>query len=107
MSAACRRFPSPRSPPWWTRCGERSDRRTCPPWQAADELVSIGPVRHLRILIIGQSEFGRAALQAFLEKGHSIAGVFCAPDTPGMKPDPLKEAALAAGVPVHQFASLR
>jgi len=64
-------------------------------------------VRQLRILIIGQSDFGRAALEAFLGRGHGVAGVFCAPDAPGAKPDPLKEAALAAGIPVHQFASLR
>ena len=61
----------------------------------------------LRLLLIGQNEFGRAALEAFATRGHAVADVFCAPDKPGAKPDPLKVAALARGVPVHQFASLR
>ncbi|MGZ5181394.1 MAG: methionyl-tRNA formyltransferase [Ramlibacter sp.] len=64
-------------------------------------------MRNLRLLIIGQNEFGRAALDAFQARGHTVAGVFCAPDKPGSKPDPLHEAAEARGVPVHQFASLR
>lgn len=56
---------------------------------------------------MGQSDFGRAALEAFLARGHEVAGVFCAPDARGAKPDPLKELSLTGGVPVHQFASLR
>ena len=61
----------------------------------------------LRLLLIGQNEFGRAALEAFIARGHAVADVFCAPDKPGAKPDPLKVAAHARGVQVHQFASLR
>jgi methionyl-tRNA formyltransferase len=33
--------------------------------------------------------------------------VFCSPDKPGAKPDALKADALARGLPVHSFASLR
>jgi methionyl-tRNA formyltransferase len=64
-------------------------------------------VPNLRLLLIGQNEFGRAALEAFMERGHRVADVFCAPDKAGAKPDPLKVAAQAHGVQVHQFASLR
>ena len=61
----------------------------------------------LRLLLIGQNEFGRAAFDAFMDRGHVVADVFCAPDKPGAKPDPLKLAAQARGIQVHQFASLR
>jgi methionyl-tRNA formyltransferase len=33
--------------------------------------------------------------------------VFCSPDKPGTKPDALKADALARGLPVFSFASLR
>lgn len=46
-------------------------------------------------------------LEAFLARGDVIAGVFCAPDKPGAKPDALREDALALGLPVFSFASLR
>ncbi|MDB5752229.1 MAG: Methionyl-tRNA formyltransferase [Ramlibacter sp.] len=36
-----------------------------------------------------------------------IAGVFCAPDKPGARPDALRQDALALGLPVFSFASLR
>ena len=58
----------------------------------------------MRIAIIGQQEFGSATLKAFLARGDTVAAVFCAPETG--RPDPLRLAAEAAGVPVHQFAKL-
>ncbi len=60
-----------------------------------------------RIAFIGQQEFGKAVLDAFVARGDSIAGVFCGPDKPGAKPDALKADALARGLPVFSFASLR
>jgi methionyl-tRNA formyltransferase len=60
-----------------------------------------------RIAFIGQQEFGKAVLEAFLARGDTIAGVFCVPDKPGAKPDALKADALARGLPVFSFASLR
>jgi methionyl-tRNA formyltransferase len=60
-----------------------------------------------RIAFIGQQEFGKAVLEAFIARGDTIAGVFCAPDKPGAKPDALKTEALARGLPVFSFASLR
>jgi methionyl-tRNA formyltransferase len=60
-----------------------------------------------RIAFIGQQEFGKAVLDAFIARGDTIAGVFCVPDKPGAKPDALKADALALGLQVFTFASLR
>jgi len=61
----------------------------------------------MRIAIIGQQDFGKAVLEAFLHRGDTVAGVFCAPEKPGAKPDPLRVAAQSAGLPVHQLPSLK
>jgi len=61
----------------------------------------------MRIAIIGQQDFGKAVLEAFLARGDEVAGVFCAPEKPGAKADALKSAAQEKGVPVLQFASLK
>jgi methionyl-tRNA formyltransferase len=61
----------------------------------------------MRIAIIGQQEFGKAALQAFLARGDEVAGVFCVPEKAGAKPDALREAAQQLGLPVFQFSSLK
>ena len=58
----------------------------------------------MRIALIGQQDFGKAVLEAFLARGDDVAAVFCAPETG--RPDPLRLAAEARGVPVHQFARL-
>lgn len=61
----------------------------------------------MRIVIIGQADFGKAALEAFMARGDTVAAVFCALEKPGAKPDALRVAADKSGVRVHQFASLR
>lgn len=61
----------------------------------------------MRIAIIGQQDFGKAVLEAFLQRGDTVAGVFCAPEKPGAKPDPLRVAADLAGLPVYQLPSLK
>ena len=61
----------------------------------------------LKIAIIGQQDFGKAVLEAFLARGDTVAGVFCAPEKPGAKPDVLKTAAQDKGVKVFQFPSLK
>jgi methionyl-tRNA formyltransferase len=60
----------------------------------------------MRIAIIGQQEFGKAALEAFAARGDTVMGVFCAPERPGRGPDPLRLAAERAGVEVYQPARL-
>jgi methionyl-tRNA formyltransferase len=61
----------------------------------------------MRIAIIGQQDFGKAVLDAFLARGDEVAGVFCAPEKEGAKADPLRAAAQEKGLKVFQFQSLR
>jgi methionyl-tRNA formyltransferase len=61
----------------------------------------------MKIALIGQQDFGKAVLEAWLARGGQVAGVFCAPEKPGAKADPLRAAAEARGLPVFQFKSLR
>jgi methionyl-tRNA formyltransferase len=60
----------------------------------------------MRIALIGQAAFGAEVLKGLLEHGHQVVGVFCPPDRGG-KPDPLKEAALKAGLPLFQPGHMR
>ncbi|GAC1342956.1 MAG: methionyl-tRNA formyltransferase [Acetobacteraceae bacterium] len=55
----------------------------------------------MRIAIIGQQDFGKATLEAFLARGDTVAAVFCAPEKG--RPDPLRLAGEAEGVPTFQF----
>jgi methionyl-tRNA formyltransferase len=61
----------------------------------------------MRVAIIGQQDFGKAVLEAFLARKDEVAGVFCAPERPGARPDALKVAAQEKGVEVFQFQSLK
>ena len=61
----------------------------------------------MKIAIIGQQDFGKTVLEKFLERGTDVAGVFCAPEKPGAKADPLRAAAEEKGLKVFQFKSLR
>ena len=61
----------------------------------------------MKIAIIGQQDFGKAVLEAFLARGDEAAAVFCAPEKEGGRPDALRVAAQAKGLKVHQFKSLR
>jgi methionyl-tRNA formyltransferase len=56
----------------------------------------------MRIVVHGQQAFGKAVLEALLARGENVIAVYAAPEKPGQKPDPLKEAALAAKLPVYQ-----
>lgn len=66
----------------------------------------------MRLVFAGTPEFARVALDALLAAGHDIPLVLTQPDRPagrGLKltPSPVKQAALAAGIPVAQPRSLR
>ena len=57
----------------------------------------------MRIILNGQQAFGKAALEAILEKGEDeIVAVYTAPDKEGHPVDPVKEAALEHGLTVCQ-----
>jgi len=61
----------------------------------------------MRIVVHGQQAFGKAVLEALLKRGENVVGVYVAPEKPGQKADPLKEAAVAAKLPVYQPESYR
>jgi len=61
----------------------------------------------MKIAIIGQQDFGKAVLEAFLARGDTVAGVFVAPEKEGGKPDPMKLAAVEKGLKVFQLPSLK
>ncbi len=66
----------------------------------------------MRIVFAGTPDFARLALQAILDAGHEVPLVLTQPDRPsgrGLKltPSPVKQAALATGIPVCQPRSLR
>ena len=60
----------------------------------------------MKIVLIGQQDFGKAALEAFLARGDEVVGVFCRPEKPGSKPDALRLEAQARGLPVFQLDKL-
>jgi len=69
-------------------------------------------VTALRVAFAGTPEFARTALQAVLGSRHPIIGVFTRPDRPRgrgqrITASPVKEAALAAHLPLSQPATLQ
>lgn len=60
----------------------------------------------MKIVVNGQQAFGKTVLEALLERGEEIVGVYCEPDK-GERIDPIKEAALAHNLPVFQPKSFR
>lgn len=66
----------------------------------------------MRIVFMGTPEFAVPSLNALVEAGYEVSGVFTQPDKPknrGMKlqESPVKEYALSAGLPVFQPAKMR
>ena len=66
----------------------------------------------MRIVYMGTPDFAVAPLERLVADGHQVVGVFTQPDKPknrGMKltMPPVKEAALAHGIPVYQPASMK
>jgi methionyl-tRNA formyltransferase len=66
----------------------------------------------LKVVFLGTPAFAVPTLDALLRSRHRVAGVVTQPDRPrgrGQKPSdaPVKACALAAGVPVHQPATLK
>ena len=61
----------------------------------------------MRVAIVGQQDFGKAVLEAFVARGDQVAGVFCAPEKPGARPDVLRTLAQEKQIKVFQFPSLK
>src|SRR6185369_6298928 len=60
----------------------------------------------LRIVLFGQAAFAEKVLQGLIARGDDVAAVYCPPDA-GAKQDPLKTAALAAGIGCRQPPSYK
>lgn len=66
----------------------------------------------MRIVFMGTPDFAVPCLQAVLDAGHEVCGVFTQPDKPKgrgytLTPPPVKELAMQYGLPVYQPSSLR
>lgn len=67
----------------------------------------------MRILFMGTPEFAVPSLEALIQAGHQICGVFCQPDKPvgrhqnQLQAPPVKECALSYNIPVFQPIKLR
>src|SRR3982751_1095767 len=61
----------------------------------------------MRIVVHGQQAFGKAVLEALIKRGENVVAVYVAPEKEGAKADPLKEAAIAAKLPVYQPPSYK
>jgi methionyl-tRNA formyltransferase len=60
----------------------------------------------MRIVLIGQAAFGEKVLQALLNKGETVVGVFCPPDS-ASRPSPLRLLAERLAIPVYQPRRMR
>jgi len=60
----------------------------------------------LRIVLIGQAAFGEKTLER-LSRNQEIVAVYCPPDLPDARLDPLKAKAQVMGVAVHQPKSMK
>jgi methionyl-tRNA formyltransferase len=69
-------------------------------------------IQRLRLVFAGTPEFAVPCLAAALASAHEVVAVYTQPDRPAgrgrqLAASPVKQAALAAGIPVEQPASLR
>jgi methionyl-tRNA formyltransferase len=66
----------------------------------------------VRIVFAGTPDFAATALNALIEAGYTVVGVYSQPDRPAgrgrkLMPSPVKQVALDAGIPVFQPVSLK
>lgn len=61
----------------------------------------------MRIILIGQAAFAEKSLEKIVSKGEEVVAVYCPPDPPGGKPDPVKQKAISLGIPVRQHPSFK
>ena len=69
--------------------------------------ITLGEMVDMQLVLIGQQAFGKAVLEALLERDENVIAVYCAPDKEGARPDPLKEAAVNHKLPLLQPASYK
>lgn len=57
--------------------------------------------------MIGQAAFADKTLDKLISKGEEVAAVYCPPDPPNGKFDPVKQKAIDLGIPVRQHKSFK
>src|SRR5262249_16605164 len=63
--------------------------------------------RLMRIILIGQAAFAKESLDKLVQRGDQVVAVYCPPDAPGARVDPVKQRASELGIPVRQHTSLK
>jgi methionyl-tRNA formyltransferase len=61
----------------------------------------------VRIILIGQAPFAEKTLDKLVGKGDEVVAVYCPPDPPNGKFDPVKQKALQLGIPVCQHNTMK
>jgi methionyl-tRNA formyltransferase len=61
----------------------------------------------VRTILIGQAAFAEKTLEKLISKGEQVVAVYCPPDPPGGRVDPVKQKSLELGVPVRQHRTFR
>ena len=61
----------------------------------------------MRIILIGQAAFAEKTLDKLVGKGKRSLAVYCPPDPPSGKFDPVKQKALQLGIPVRQHKTIK
>ena len=61
----------------------------------------------MRIILVGQAAFAEKTLEKLVNKGEQVVAVYCPVDPPSGKFDPVKQKAIALGIPVRQHNSLK
>jgi methionyl-tRNA formyltransferase len=57
--------------------------------------------------LIGQAAFAEKTLDKLVSKGEEVIAVYCPPDPPNGKFDPVKQKAISLGIPVRQHRSFK
>jgi methionyl-tRNA formyltransferase len=68
---------------------------------------SVEKDNRMRVILIGQAAFAEKSLEKIVSKGDEVVAVYCPPDLPNGKFDPVKQKALDLGVPVRQHKSFK
>jgi methionyl-tRNA formyltransferase len=61
----------------------------------------------MRIILLGQAAFAEKTLDKLVGKGEDVVAIYCPPDPPSGKFDPVKQKAIQLGIPVRQHKSLK
>ncbi len=61
----------------------------------------------MRIILIGQAAFAEKTLEKLVGKGEEMVAVYCPPDPPSGKFDPVKQKAIDLRIPVRQHKSFK